>query len=354
MKFKNDEIIFLLGAGASYEAGIPISTEMVKKVEEKVVKDESWSQYKNIYNFLKSAILYADGIRGNFESNKTFNIERLVNVLYELEKKEEHPIYPFIGQWNIKFAELIDNDFKKISDFRSLILKQLLKWVTPDHIKEASSYFENFKTFKKEYNFSLRIFTLNYDLCIEESLSELNVNRGFDQKEKIWNYRLYDTSPESEESYEVYLYKLHGSIDWERIKKTGEVTYREPLRIDEPDLIFGTNYKLQYVDPYLFQYYELRKYSFSAKLIIVIGYSFADEHINGILGQSLRKDSAMKILAVSPDEEKERLCEILNLKKNTSQIEVERMGAKEFLSSKLNLKFLEELFSSSNDDELAF
>jgi hypothetical protein len=38
----------------------------------------------------------------------------------------------------------------------------------------------------------------------------------------------------------------------------------------------------------LFLVYQLRRLSLEAKLILVVGYGFADEHINGILQQALR------------------------------------------------------------------
>ena len=47
--------------------------------------------------------------------------------------------------------------------------------------------------------------------------------------------------------------------------------------------------KLQYVDPFLFLANEFRKWTLESKLIISIGYGFGDEHINGILGQALKK-----------------------------------------------------------------
>ena len=57
---------------------------------------------------------------------------------------------------------------------------------------------------------------------------------------------------------------------------------------------------MQYIDPYLFYAYELRRYSLEAKIILAIGYSFRDEHINGIITQALRHDPSRVLLAVSP------------------------------------------------------
>ncbi|MCA3052438.1 MAG: hypothetical protein ING54_05190, partial [Rhodocyclaceae bacterium] len=93
--FKKDEVIVLLGAGASVDAGIPHSAEMVRQIE-KLIENE-WNQFKDLYNYVRSAIFYADGIRGTFDGNVSYNIERLVVALDELSRREEHPLYPFIG-----------------------------------------------------------------------------------------------------------------------------------------------------------------------------------------------------------------------------------------------------------------
>ena len=78
----------------------------------------------------------------------------------------------------------------------------------------------------------------------------------------------------------------------------GKVTYSDsPTTIDDDDtaLIFGTSYKLQYVDPFLFLAYELRRWSLdAARLIVCVGYGFNDDHINGILQQSLRQNRQRK------------------------------------------------------------
>ena len=56
---------------------------------------------------------------------------------------------------------------------------------------------------------------------------------------------------------------------------------------------------MQYVDPFLFLAYELRRWTLdSARLIISVGYGFNDDHINGILEQSLRQNPSRKLLAI--------------------------------------------------------
>lgn len=351
MAFKRDEIFFLLGAGVSADAKIPMSSEMINKVEE-LLKTE-WKQYEKLYYLVKSAILYADGIQGKHDDN--FNIERLFNVINELVKKEEHPLYPFIGSWNIRFNEIIvDNDrnrekgYKKIEEFQNKILTELKEWIKLKD-KQKAKYFKSFENLKKEYT-SFRIFTLNYDLCLEEAFQNeqnVSIERGFNNDRK-WDYKKFSEFDESDEP-DIYLYKLHGSIDWERSEKTKEVSYIDGIA-KNPELIFGTAYKLQYVDPFLFLFSEFRHYSLRAKLIIIIGYGFGDEHINGIVTQALKQDDTRKILLIAKNKDKEFVAKKLNLD-NTNQIIIEKYNAKEYLEKKLTINQLYKYFQEKKDDK---
>ena len=330
--FREDDIIILIGAGCSADAGIPTSTQMISKVEQ--LLEREWKEFKKIYYFMKSSIQYADGIKGYFNVN--LDIERLVSVLSELEKKENSILFPFIGSWNPRLLELAGYDFRIISNFKEEILKKLITWIQLDNYIKAS-YYKNFFRFQKEYNFPLRIFSLNYDLCLEKNTpDDSDLERGFND-DKIWDWRKFEKSEEYEPN--IYLYKLHGSIDWKRDEKEGNIL-KEVERIpDNPDLIFGTDYKLQYVDPYLFYAYELRKYSLETKIIITIGYSFRDEHINSILHQALKQDPDRKLIVVSKNTENIMKQFEDDIKK---QIYPKDQKAKDFLD-KISLEYIKEI-----------
>lgn len=337
MYFREDEIIILLGAGCSAEARIPTSIQMIETIEKHV--ESKWSEYKKLYNYLKSSIYYADGIGGKFNQEVNFNIERLVNVLNELEKKEEHTLYPFVGNWNIKLIELAKFDFVNIKNFKNEIMGSLKEWVTKDDYADAS-YYSKFVDFQKQYQSHIRIFTLNYDLCLEKKAAGAKIERGFGENRR-WDWKRFEFNPNN--PIDIFLYKMHGSIDWRR--DGDELTFSDDTgRVDNPDLIFGTNYKLQYIDPYLFSAYEFRKYSLEAKLVITIGYGFGDEHINGILAQALKSDSQRKLLCVGLNAEEEKIKKVLLLE-NGVQITVEKKKAKDYLENDLKIEKLENLFS---------
>lgn len=341
--FKRDEIILLLGAGASVEAGVPDSNEMVREIQRLVSCDPKWTRFRDLYLYVRSSIFYADGLDGRFDEEVLFNIERLVNVLEEIHKKEGHALYPFVGAWNPKLVEVAGGDFQNVREFRNAIVQILrTKWITLPE-KDKAEYYQGLLRFQNEYEHPLRVFSLNYDLCIEETCGSENVQRGFD--ERVWDWRLFE-SPEA--MLPILLYKLHGSTDWcftedRRVKYLDSTS---SISDDDVALIFGTSYKLQYIDPFLFFTYELRRWTLdAARIIVCIGYGFNDEHINGILQQSLRQNTDRRLLAVvassSESAEIELKKRISNLLKvDQCQIDIDASGAKGFLTSKLTLAFL--------------
>src|SRR5437879_11214730 len=162
---RSNDIILLLGAGASVDAGIPASQTMIDKIEGHLGKND-WHEFRELYFLVKSSILYASGLRGEFDARDFYNIETLVQTLYELERREEHPLYPFISDWKSHLVMLAGRDFKQIEVFRKKILDQLKSWVQPENESEAD-YYLGLKLLQRHLNFPMKVFSLNYDLCVE-------------------------------------------------------------------------------------------------------------------------------------------------------------------------------------------
>ena len=353
--FKSDEIIVLLGAGASVEAGIPDSNEMIREIERLVQADSNWTPYKALYYYIRSSVFYADGLDGVFGEDVPFNIERLVNVLDELNEKERHTLYPFVGAWNLKLLDVAGDKFENILKFRDSIINVLRNKWTMLTEREKAEYYKGLLRFQSEYGYTLRVFSLNYDLCVEENCGHENVQRGFSMGEREWDWRSFDET--SEDPASLMLYKLHGSVDWSM--ENGKVRFLDStsgIADENSALIFGTAYKLQYVDPFLFLAYELRRWTLdSARVMICVGYGFNDDHINGILQQSLRQDRTRKLLAVvgpgdgaaTACDEQNRISQQLDTSKD--QIVVSATGAKDFLEKQLTIASLAGLFPAEDD-----
>ena len=167
--------------------------------------------------------------------------------------------------------------------------------------RDSVNYYKGLIDFKTDYQYPLRIFSLNYDLCLETVCEQEKValELGFNEKRK-WDWRKFtDTNPD--ETPDIYLYKLHGSTNW-HYNSDDRLTYTDaPSTITDDDaaIIFGTSYKLQYRDPFLFLAYEFRKWVLECKLIVCIGYGFGDDHINKIIQQALNQDSNRLLLSAS-------------------------------------------------------
>ena len=121
--------------------------------------------------------------------------------------------------------------------------------------------------------------------------------------------------------------------------------YLESEKIEEDtELIFGIQHKMTSVDPYFYYSSILRIACHDeAKLIVVIGYSYADEYVNIIISQALNMRSELRVINVAPfniseDAEKKRIAERLKLK-NLEQLIVVNATAKDFMTKTMNKDF---------------
>lgn len=335
MSSRAKDIILLLGAGASADAGIPTSKQMISKVEE--LLEAEWKDFIDLYRHVRSAILYADGLKGNY-SGESYNIEKLVNTLYEIERNEDHPLYPFIASWNARFVHHAGTRFERVQAFRHKLLEKLKHWVCPDDPTDGE-YYGCLRALQQVYTFPLRVFSLNYDRYVERlAASDFVVETGFDGEgpRNPWSYERFIERGDNPLP-QIYLYKLHGSIDWKRdperrtLSRVDQVLAIPP---DEMEIIFGREAKLEAADPYLFYAYEFRQYALAAKLVVAIGYGFEDEHINKILHLALCGESPKKLIAVGPAADDQQWCRNIadRLRIDPSRIKVDLDRAKEFLT----------------------
>lgn len=348
------EIVILLGAGTSFDAKIPLSNDMVDDVEEFVKSDDKWRPYKELYYYLKSSILYSKGIFGEF--NYPFNIEDLLIVLEALVQRDQNIMYPHIGNWNMRLVEFAGDRFENIESFKRLIKEQISEWVKPKEGYDKAGYYEGFISFQNELGKTLKVFTLNYDLCFErtvEKKQELDIELGF--SDRIWHYKNFDSLESRQKETHFALYKLHGSINWEK-NTDGQISLKDdPTR--NAELIFGTPYKLTSSDPYFFYATEFRKSLLDdqTKIIICIGYSFYDKYLNQFIDQSLKDNEDKTLLVVtfcSESEKEEKQKEIAkHVDCSIERVVVYSDGAKTFLEEKLKVEYLETLVRTSGPFE---
>lgn len=397
-RFKEKEIIMILGAGASVEAGIPHSAQMIEQLESLVESnDVSWNDLHDLYYYIKGTFEYGNAIRriGNSSyQGMNYNIETLYVALDELSKRDEHLLFPFIGAWNPKLSDVSGDKFKNVLELKQKIYDKIRKWVGKTQ-EENIEYYENLFRFRVEYESSLRIFSMNYDLCIEKTWNSWSLkNKGYDielergfypvseaetNKKRCWDWKRLDETQTQNEKQPIFLYKLHGSIDWktegEKIKFEDGDGWSE-IDINDSVFIFGETNKLHYNDPFFYLFQEFRKWTLSSKLMIALGYSFSDPHINSVIRQSLLDNPERKLLVISPygfkddkpineeetndvedkieEKRTNRIKEIHSLLRLEdiceSQIAYWFYGAKSFMNDKLNIDDLALLFPEPEED----
>jgi len=166
-----------------------------------------------------------------------------------------------------------------------------------------------------------RVFTTNYDLAIEYALDEAGmdyidgfkgtVSRSFHPE--VYGQVLY-TAPSVDQRRMLpvpnllYIYKLHGSINWRgHGKEPDRKVVQVPVGIgagdDELALIYPTQDKessaLGY--PYADLIRALNDTLLSREVgLITIGYGFGDDHINRVLDRALASNYTMQMLMVDP------------------------------------------------------
>lgn len=148
------------------------------------------------------------------------------------------------------------------------------------------------------------IATLNYDLAIERAGEAygIQVDTGINRwvLDGHWSWHLDG----------IRLLKLHGSIDWaweDDPATDGRLPSRYVAQIstigdDErpPALIFGLRGKLRAEGPFLSALAEFESQLKRANRLIVVGYSFRDDHVNQVIRRWTFEGRGREIVLVDP------------------------------------------------------
>lgn len=158
----------------------------------------------------------------------------------------------------------------------------------------------------------MKLFTTNYDLCFEEAAarSRFVTVDGFSHampQEFDGTYFGYDIvrrdasegTPDYIENV-FHLYKLHGSLDWER-KEDGRVV-KNPA-VANPVIIYprDTKFAASYEQPFLEMMSRFQTALRQPKTaLLVMGFGFADKHLAEPILAALRSNVSFKMLIVDP------------------------------------------------------
>lgn len=278
---------FLFGAGCSSykenqdELGIPTMKDLAKCFYKTLKNDND--EIKNIFEKLNL---------DNIEEIKE-NLEKLMEILFA---------HSFISK-----IQNEPNEVNKLIKFIENFIFDKCN-IESEKVKELYKKFYR-KILMRDSNLpKVNIFTTNYDLFNESALDELGIIycNGFSGMiERFFNPSIfsYAFAEQMDLNYNkwniidnfIYLYKLHGSISWIEDKENKHLfkikEIQKPCKdSDNSIMIYPTPTKQNssFGSPYSDIFREFQKKLMRANnILIVIGYSFGDEHINNIIYQAL-------------------------------------------------------------------
>jgi hypothetical protein len=325
----NKNLSFLLGSGCSsfeieqtkedtdekeyIQVGIPVMCPLAKEF----YSLETFAKYRR---WLK---LYfkIDVENDNFKTNLEAFLSTLHSLSFYYSKSTEN-------EDRKKTANRINEIIKETRNF---LLKKILN---ESNIKNNSDelLIAIYKQFYRKLltrNSTLprlNIFTTNYDLYSERAMDLLGIHyaNGFTGgitkffNPTIFNYAIAEKMDLSQSKWSVidnffYLYKIHGSVNWIeadgenklfKVKEIQEPTF-EKLENESTIMIHPTplKYNASLGSPYsdLFREFQ-RKLMVNNNILVTIGYSFSDEHINNLIFQAFTIPSFRLIIIGEPTE----------------------------------------------------
>lgn len=283
-----DNLIVLTGAGSS--VGIGTDTKQGRLLSQLWDDAEKLLTKDNLEKFCK--LVHYD------DKNETGYIKNLEKLLSCANSAKE-----YVSDENINIEETIAEIEKLIKSSCELILpknsphKEFLEKITKRKVTLPRT----------------KVFTLNYDTLIEQAGKQGNFTmidgfsfsfpRIFSGRNFDYDIVQRDNSRVKEEDNFVrkvfHLYKLHGSVDWERLKD-GSIKQSEP--VDKALMIYpkDSKYESSYEQPFFemmsrFQQ-NLRK---DNVLLICIGFSFNDKHIVTAIQEALEQNPGFQLMVVN-------------------------------------------------------
>lgn len=159
----------------------------------------------------------------------------------------------------------------------------------------------------------MKVFTTNYDRCYEEAGRQGRyvvvdgfshtvpptfdaIHFSYETVRRLGDTESFDPIPNS-----FHLYKLHGSVDWQRQEPSGEIT--KWTAGGKPVLIYPRNskYELAFEQPYLEMIGAFQTAVREPDTgLLVVGFGFNDNHLAEPIMSAIRSNLSMKIVVVSP------------------------------------------------------
>ncbi|WP_201300858.1 SIR2 family protein [Sunxiuqinia indica] len=327
---------FLLGSGCSsyyegeMEVGVSTMKPLAKKFYDDILSEEERDKLKTTLGIDVSLSKFKENLEyflGSLHSIQFFEESIQAEQIQETTHEADEPKQEEQEESDPKDRlSLIIKTVKKVKEF---LIDEMLNEPNKKDGKDepVNKLYERFYRKLLYRNSNLpkpNIFTTNYDLYSETALDKLGIHyvNGFSGGIKkyfnptIFNYALAERMDLSQNKWGVidnffYLYKIHGSINWiqdvegaklfnvREIQETTAAVLKsmETVMIHPTPLKHNASLGSPYSD--LFREFQ-KKLMQNNNVLVTIGYSFSDEHINNLIYQAFTIPSFRLIVLGSP------------------------------------------------------
>ena len=344
--------LVLTGAGSSMDAGLPGAFELTSQLDAYLSAHDSEGALR-AFRFVCGGLLMGRGLRAESPLDN-LNVEEVFTAMQVLSERETLDIAPFIGSWH-SGVELVDKHSGPLYPMtNSRFLSALNDYVeermtSPDTnhagsglserllevIEEATGLrtgtgfgvaailmLEGLKTALEprhvtdmDYLLPLielasspqcqGIATLNYDVCIE--MAAASAGQPISTAAEQWSESGVLEFPTGA----INLLKLHGSLSWrwDRISKPlPALGMADRIREDVsgtqhplfPVLLFGQGMKSSHEGPFADILWDFRRRLRETQTLLVLGYSFRDEHINHHIARWFDGNPSRRMVILTP------------------------------------------------------
>jgi hypothetical protein len=294
---------FLIGAGCSKCAGLPLITELTDKVLSSDALDET---SKTILTGVKN--LFAGAVNAHIEDY----LSELIDLLAIAERRDDRGATQkeiVLGETGYSAAQL-RNTANQIKRVIATVIEKQVSIETHQAFVEAVH--RPVRVGKAAPGHVVDYLVLNYDTAIEDALALERVpySDGLDGGVTGW----WNPDTFERKGLAARVLKLHGSINWcefpndplpRRVGACLQIQNADDRRI----LIWpaSTKYREMQLDPYA-QLAErarcvMRPCRGSQCVLVICGYSFGDKHINIEVDKALRESTDLTIVAFTNENE---------------------------------------------------
>ena len=295
--FNSTDKIFLMGAGCSVCAGLPLMDCLTKEVTR-----EASEETKKILDVVQAEV------EGNIEDI----LSQLINYLAITEKRKNNSLQIQIGTLPCKKDDLqaaVQEIKGRVADIISIERK-----ISEEHLKFVRAIHRTQRPGRNSISTSTYYVVLNYDTLLEDALGFEGISYADGMSggaTGYWKPQIF-----SKPDLQAKVLNLHGSLDWYRDADSGAIR-RLPQHmakeIEAQRIIIApaeSKYAETQSEPYatlMKQFEEKLNNSSRDTSLFIMGYGFGDDHVNSRIEGALRKNENLTVVALTnsnPDEEK--------------------------------------------------